>query len=417
MKLLNSGAMRFRFFTIVFLTGIARLHAQVPGCTDPLASNYNPAATVNDGSCLYGSTSVSSVSTFTLDSALTETSGLIGWGDYIWTHNDNNDINLYGLDTASGGIMLTYALNGITNTDWEEISQDSAYIYIGDFGNNANGNRTDLHILRILKNSLLINNPHIDTIGFSYCDQADFSPAGSNHTDFDCEAFVVSADSIYLFTKQWLSNQTKIYSLPKIPGTYTATLQSACDVQGLVTGATYLEPRHLIVLCGYSNMLQPFLYLLYDFPEHKFASGNKRKISVSLPFHQTEGIATTDGRKFWVSNEQFIYPPYANVEQQLHIFDLGPYLGTYLQGIMPSGPQNNGDSFTLYPNPANERLEIKTDIWRLSMNYIIYDSSGRQVIKGRINETHNSINIRKLSEGIYYFRLNDQKAVKFSVSR
>ncbi len=25
----------------------------VLGCTDPLASNYNPAATIDDGSCLY----------------------------------------------------------------------------------------------------------------------------------------------------------------------------------------------------------------------------------------------------------------------------------------------------------------------------------------------------------------------------
>ena len=32
--------------------------AQIRGCTDPLSQNYNPNATVNDGSCLYAKTKV-----------------------------------------------------------------------------------------------------------------------------------------------------------------------------------------------------------------------------------------------------------------------------------------------------------------------------------------------------------------------
>jgi hypothetical protein len=62
----------------------------------------------------------------------------------------------------------------VKNTDWEEISQDSSYIYVGDFGNNYQGNRTDLHILRIEKKSFLLNQPIIDTISFSYSNQTDF---------------------------------------------------------------------------------------------------------------------------------------------------------------------------------------------------------------------------------------------------
>ena len=33
--------------------GIVILPVDVYGCTDPLATNYNPLATINDGSCVY----------------------------------------------------------------------------------------------------------------------------------------------------------------------------------------------------------------------------------------------------------------------------------------------------------------------------------------------------------------------------
>ncbi len=83
-------------------------------------------------------------------------------------------------------------------------------------------NRTDLHILRIEKNSLLEGNPVIDTIWFIYENQKDLAAVPSNETDFDCEAMVVSEDSIYLFSKQWDSLGTGFYQLPKTPGIHTA---------------------------------------------------------------------------------------------------------------------------------------------------------------------------------------------------
>src|SRR5690606_30715450 len=114
-------------------------------------------------------------------------------------------------------VIQTYNLQSISNTDWEEISQDEDYFYIGDFGNNGHGNRTDLHILRISKASLA-DEPIIDTIHFSYNNQTDFTGTEPNATDFDCEAMIISQDSIYLFTKQWLSQNSAIYALSKTPG-------------------------------------------------------------------------------------------------------------------------------------------------------------------------------------------------------
>jgi hypothetical protein len=328
MKILNV------IFIINFVLIINCEKAQECGCTDPIAVNYNRSATINDGSCTYNEGHIALISSFNLEGSISETSGLIYWNNQIWTHNDNGDINIYSLGTNNGNVIQSYSIIGTVNTDWEEISQDDEYIYIGDFGNNVNGNRTDLKILRIDKNSILTNSALVDTISFSYSDQINFASLGPNNSDFDCEAFIVSSDSIFLFTKQWVSNKTSIYSVSKDPGNYIAHLRSTFNVAGLITGATYLESQKLIVLCGYSNFVEPFIYLLYDFNGTDYFSGNKRKIAISLPFHQIEGIATSNGLKYYISNENLTQPPYIKIPQKLHILDLTPFLGDYLNMLI-----------------------------------------------------------------------------------
>jgi hypothetical protein len=343
---------------LLLILPLASARAQIPGCTDPLANNYNPAATLNDGSCAYAPATVAVARSWSLPAALEETSGLIIWEGLLWTHNDDTDIHLYAIDTNAIADYQAFELSGTTNTDWEEIAQDDAYVYVGDFGNNANGNRTDLHILRIEKSSLLARAPLIDTIWFSYALQTDFSPTGGNNTDFDCEALVVAADSIYLFTKEWVSQRSSLYALPKSPGAHLAQYRGAQEVQGLITGATYLEDKRLAVLCGYNLLLQPFLYLLYDFDGHDFFSGNKRKASLSLPFHQIEGIATADGRTYFVSNERFVQA-FLEVEPKLHRLDLSALLGNYLDS--PTGLKASPASLGLraYPNPVRDELTLE----------------------------------------------------------
>jgi len=316
--------------TLPFLFIGQGIQAQTSGCTDPLASNYNSSATVNDGSCTYLSANAVSVAEILLPDILPETSGLIHWNNGIWTHNDSDDSNIYSLDTISGAVLQSFALTGIVNTDWEEISEDMDYIYIGDFGNNFSGNRSDLKILKVSKASVLAGKPEVEFINFSYPDRVTFDRAEPNNTDFDCEAMVVSKDSIYLFTKQWVSSGTALYSLPKTGGTHVAKLKSVYNVRGLITGAVYLEPERLIALCGYNKILEPFIFLLYDFQGTDFFGGNKRKISVELPYHQVEAITTADGLKYFITNENFTQPDFVTVPQALNILDLQQYLGPYL---------------------------------------------------------------------------------------
>lgn len=310
---------------LFFLLFATATYSQISGCTDALAKNFNPKATINNGSCLYNSTKIKPETSLKLSDSLQETSGLIAFDNLLWTHNDDHDTTIYGLD-SNGKIQKKIKLEKVKNTDWEEISQDNNSIYIGDFGNNYQGNRRDLHILRIEKKSFLLNAPVIDTISFSYSNQTDFSIQKENSTDFDCEAFVVSNDSIYLFTKQWSQNKTSVYTLPKIPGNYIAQLKETLNVNGLITGATLLSSGKGIVLCGYSKTLQPFLYLLYDYKNDDFLTGNQRKIKLALPFHQIESIATFDEKLFYLTNESFIRKPFFNIPTQIHTVDLSTYL-------------------------------------------------------------------------------------------
>ena len=319
------------YLLVVLLVLLGSCNSQGPGCTDLQASNMDSEATENDGSCIYDPVWVGPDRTLELSNLLEGTSGLIFWDGCLWTHNDNADTRLYGLDTASAEISREYLLPDVVNTDWEDIAEDGEYIYLGDFGNNASGNRTDLHILRIEMSSLKSGNPSIDTIWFSYSDQHDLNPTESNQTEFDCEALVVSSNNIYLFTKQWSTGHTTMYSLSKQPGNHIAQKKASFDIQGLVTGATLIEPEQLLVLCGYTGILQPFLYLLYDYSEQNFFSGNKRRINISVPFLQVEGITTRDGLRYYLSNESFILEPATNTPQQLHQFDLSELLGEYLK--------------------------------------------------------------------------------------
>jgi hypothetical protein len=259
---------------------------------------------------------------------------------------------------------------------------------------------------------LLNGSPVLDSIRFSYSDQSDFSPSAYN-TDFDCEAFIVSHDSIYLFTKQWKSYKTSLYSLPKTPGNYKAKLKSSYNVQGLVTGAVYLESEKLAALSGYSKNLDPFILLLYDFNAFDFFTGNKRKIGVLLPFHQTEGIATSDGIKYYISNEYFSPNPLLSISQKLHIFDLAPFLGNYLN--LPGPHPDDQNNFIVSPVPAHEFVKVRSYPEVLPADYSLINLSGQIVLTGRIISEYTTIIVSGLATGFYILKIGEEKKNSYRV--
>lgn len=337
-----------------------------------------------------------------LPAELLETSGITRFQQGLVTHNDNSDEQLYVIDTLNGAILQTYSLNGTSNFDWEEITQDSLFLYVGDFGNNA-GNRTDLHILRIEKSSLLEGTPAIDTIAFAYEDQTDFTPSNQN-TAFDSEAFIAGADSLFLFTKNWNDLSTVCYSVPKVPGNYLAQRKDSSAVNGLITGATYLPNKRLVILSGYSLLLQPFMYLLFDFEGTDFFSSFQQKINPTLNFHQVEGVSTTNGIDVYLTNEYFSQS-IITTQQKLHKFDLTPVLGDYLSG---NNVFSESADIRIFPNPAKDTVHIQSPNKSLCLE--MRNSEGKLVLKSRIR-SHSDLDVSDLPNGRYFISITDYPRV------
>lgn len=307
------------FLCFLVFSVAAFLSQAQEGCTDPQAQNYNATATANNGSCTYALTSNDLSNTKQLPSALNENSGLCYTNNSLYTFNDGgNAAVFYKINETDGSILQTITVTNATNTDWEAITADDTYFYIGDFGNNENGNRTNLKVYRILKASIGTST-HItvvaDVINFTYEDQVIQNPVttGANATKFDCEAFIVINNVLHLFTKDWIDSRTRHYTLPALPGSYTATAVEEFAVDGLITDAS-ISVNNVIILTGYTtNLSNVFMWMLYDYSGSNFFSGNKRRFELGKTVDlfnrsndkgQIEGITFTSPTTGYISSEQ-----------------------------------------------------------------------------------------------------------------
>ena len=233
---------------------------------------------------------------FDLPDALAENSGIIFYDSLLWTVNDHqHEAALYGLDLENGQVMRTIYLAQIDNVDWEDITQDEHFIYVGDFGNNM-GDRYDLTIYKIAK-TIITNETeqvvHPIKIFFHYEDQTDFDP-NFHETSFDCEAFIVKGDSLLMFTKDWIRNTTTMYSIPKFQGTYEAKKSGRFNSKGLVTGADYSAGR--IVLCGYQTYLPFVISILHGDTVSISSAPRNHYVLYNHTGYQIEGIGFFNDR-------------------------------------------------------------------------------------------------------------------------
>jgi len=365
--------MQFLFIAlIVFIPSYAT--GQVEGCTDPQALNYNSGATWNDGSCFYEETFFIPDHYAPLPATLSETSGLIYTLGGFWTFNDSGgDAKIYKLDTISGDIIQIITISKGANVDWEDIAQDEDHIYVGDFGNNA-GNRKDLLIYKLAKADIPVTGDesvNAEIIAYSYADQDDFTPQFDGN-EYDCEAMICFEGNIYLFTKNWLSETTRLYTFPAEPGNHSIWPVDSFDVSGLVTGADYSEGLDQVVLSGYRNYV-PFLFLLFDYHESSLFSGNKRKIQMPGIFGaQTEGVCFKEGYNAFLSCEESLF------NQQLFSFSTAAWTDSNSVFIHESQDKLE---IKVHPNPV-DNSELSIDIYHTesaSYHVNIYDSSGNKI--------------------------------------
>lgn len=330
-----------------------------------------------------------------LPEAVFETSGLLFYNNKIVTHNDSgNTAQLFELDTTTLQITRTITISNAVNIDWEDIAQDDTYIYVGEIGNN-NGSRRDLAVYRILKTDYdKSNSVTAEKIEFSYEDQTDFTP--SPNSDWDAEAIFVLNDKLVILTKQWQSNGTVAFGIPKIPGTYTATKIGAYPVNGLVTGASFNPGTQVLYLTGYSKFLLPFVVRADQLETESIFSGTVEKKELNLGFLQAEGITFINDNHYLFSSEKFTNnSPMITSESRLFSFD------TTDETIKEPLPKEDKQGLLIFKRFGARELEY--EIQGEILGRAIFDTNGRRInyILGK-DIRENTVNLATLNSAIYY---------------
>lgn len=326
-----------------------------------------------------------------LSTTLNETSGLVQVNGEVWTHNDSGGPpRLFQVDPSSGAVLRSVNVEGAVNVDWEEITADDQWLYIGDVGNN-NGDRTDLRVLRVALDSLLnpqTNSVGASTIAFQYDLQTDFTPA-PNNTDWDCEALVAFNDSLWLFSKNWVSGTSHISVLPAVPGTHTAVRVDTLASQGMVTGASYDPATGDVALIGYTNgLFLPFAMHLQQVDGAAAFDGAVVREDIALLFTQFEGIAWNAPGTVLLSNERSALVPARlwSMTVELSTGTPGPAAATAMR---------------VMPVPAAGTLQVHA---AQAGEAALFDVHGRMILRIRLGEGANTIHLPGQPSGVYVLR-------------
>jgi len=404
--------MKNSILIIIFSLLISSIWAQ-QGCTDPKANNYNPEAIINDGSCLYDPIILEPVVMVSdLSYAVAETSGIIWYREAIWSHNDSGGKPaIYKLDPEDGRLLQSIYISNATNIDYEDITQDEDYIYLGDTGNNF-GNRKDLCIYKINKSDIPEEGDHhvsAQRIDYHYKDQNSFT-IKNRRNDFDCEALSSIGDHLYLFSKNWVDGQTKCYQISKIPGNYSLEVFQSFNVRGLITAADYSPATRTLTLIGYENFV-PFQWVFWDFEENDFFGGNKKRVDFAhIQGAQTEAICFKNQNEILITCEDSFYP------SSLLAVDLNQILSS----SKLNAPLFEPFRISLSPNVADRSVMVEIEgLKKEKFDIEIYDLTWKKVsqfsfIENRFQDKIQvSINTSELEQGIFFMRVKEGNNIGF----
>ena len=170
---------------------------------------------------------------FELPAELSEISGLEQLNDTtLIAINDSGNKALLYLLNMDGSVQRILQVNGVKNSDWEDLARDDEFIYIADIGNNLN-KRQDQKILKV-KIADVDERSHVNAseIKIRYAEQTQFPPE-KDSLFFDAESIAVLGDSIVLITKNrtvpW-NGAAYVYTIPKTTGSYTLKASKRMEI-------------------------------------------------------------------------------------------------------------------------------------------------------------------------------------------
>jgi hypothetical protein len=115
-----------------------------------------------------------------------------------------------------------------------------------------------------------------------------------------------------------------------------------------------------------------------------------------------EGIASSDGLKYYLSNEYFSKGSFVTVNQKMHVLDMSGFLNLYINNRTSGfGKIKKKDSFIAYPNPSGDKVFIELDFKEKYYPFVILNSIGEELLDGVMFNENKEIDIGSLSPGLY----------------
>lgn len=228
---------------------------------------------------------------------LSEASGIEYVNGNFWTHNDGQDgPNLLKIDIATGEVNRKLKLPDASNKDWEDITSDEKYLYIGDIGNN-NKSRKKLTIYKVEIATMEIegSQPYVQLIQFVYPGKKE-----GKTKNYNSEAIFVKDGLLYVITKE-NSGKAKIYSLNTVDRDQRGQLVSEIELSGAVTGATFDKNSNNLYIIGYNKITEQIYHPFLGIVDNFLSPSQSIKECTISESGQMEGITVSQGNIIIVS--------------------------------------------------------------------------------------------------------------------
>jgi hypothetical protein len=261
-----------------------------------------------------------------LGNELKETSGLYcpQLGSAFTINDSGNKPVIYKIDST--GQIINKRLVFAKNTDWEAITGDSHYFYIGDVGNNKGKRKSvQIHIVpkhivpKIVPKKLTPKKDSESTtnntsLNLFYINNSINNNEYLNH-DYDAETLINLDDSLFLFSKSWNSGTLFIYQLNKIEETqYVDPISELMGLPGVITGGDFDRKNNQCMLVGYKlngmGGFSPFMAIL----NRNFSLQKSFALS---GYGQVEGMCVAPNGEVWFTQESSFFSDHKMVKLKL----------------------------------------------------------------------------------------------------
>ncbi|MDO6561197.1 hypothetical protein [Paraglaciecola chathamensis] len=258
---------------------------------------------VSINSCaIAGQSKFSVVETLSLPGTLEESSALYCESlDRVYSLNDSGNAPIVFQLNEKAEIVSERTPKNVKNRDWEALTADDTFFYVGDIGNNR-GTRKNVLIYKFPRSEG--DAGKTQTLSVSYAGNQPKENESLNH-DFDAEALVAVDDHLVLFSKSWLTDKLRVYLVDKNESKQKLSANITVEgIPGVITGADYDKMNKRYVLVGYPSKRvgfgDPFMVLLDD----NFALID----TISLAgYGQVEGVCAHPSGQIWFTQESSIF--------------------------------------------------------------------------------------------------------------